>query len=853
MTVQYSVQKMVSDGTLSTIALGIQYLQRNDIYMRIAGEETPQSGAPSGYTWSFINNTTLKILPVVPNGVEVVVYRRTGVDVMYNVYSQNAQFDEATIDENNQQLLYIAQEYLEQGLPGAGVDTLEYVRDDGYFTYYRLRRTDGSYSDEFTVPSASNSTKVLTREALRRSYAEAGYTMVPGSFELGGTVTTATDVLLYEADGHAYNWNGTFQNGGKVVPQGSSPDTAGGIGPTLWLNQGVKLIRTELSLKTLNTYGGAVSPADSTAALNASNGTPIQIPDGEYIGNPGPFTSVGLIGRVKSKLKQIATTGNFLSFRSPVGGRISNLDIAADRSANPLGEGHQIDISGGSDVTFSDLNFSGAENKGFSILAYANDPTPIQTGFIIKSIRGKFKRPALGENSGCVLVHKSKLTLIDGVIGEGYGQFGAVELKDSVRYSVVNNVIAENCDSAMFFGSETAGNPSNNIVANVISGDPLYSAIEVGKGFYNIFNNVMVDYTASPATQTHGVTVDGGYGNAIDNIMMTGPDNTKAAETIRFRTNATNNYASIFPHYTASGVINFDPLTTRNVVVVKHPGARSDIFASSSTINGKATVTGDSASNVVFSPATGQHFGSMSGRYEWRLKDLTLPGGVLLSGDVFRFLSTGGPSLALGGGTSAQFKLFLSDGTSRTLSLGSSQSLRVDVGSGAYLQFGQSSLTPSATNTYALGAPSNAWSGGFTQTAFTVTSDERAKTTPLKITDAMLDAAAEVDWVQYQYLDRVEAKGSDGARWHFGAVAQRYVEAFARHGLDAHDYGFICYDEWNEVPAMIDEESGVIIEPAREAGSRYGIRYEEALALEAALQRRNYQRLLARIEALEVK
>ena len=42
------------------------------------------------------------------------------------------------------------------------------------------------------------------------------------------------------------------------------------------------------------------------------------------------------------------------------------------------------------------------------------------------------------------------------------------------------------------------------------------------------------------------------------------------------------------------------------------------------------------------------------------------------------------------------------------------------------------------------------------------------------------------------------------------------------------------------------------------AGSRYGIRYEEALALEAALQRRNYERLLAkyaglvsRIEALE--
>ena len=220
MAIQYSIQKMVSDGTLSTIALGIQYLQRNDIYMRIAGEETPQSGAPSGYTWSFLDNTTLKILPVVPNGVEVVVYRRTGVDAMYNVYSQNAQFDEATIDENNQQLLYIAQEYLEQGLPGAGVDTLEYVRDDGYFTYYRLRRTDGSYSEEFTVPSASNSTKVLTREALRRSYAEAGYNLVDGSFEVGGTLVDANDVLLHEASGKAFS--------GPAGPIAAGTDPASG-------------------------------------------------------------------------------------------------------------------------------------------------------------------------------------------------------------------------------------------------------------------------------------------------------------------------------------------------------------------------------------------------------------------------------------------------------------------------------------------------------------------------------------------------------------------------------------------------------------------------------------------------
>ena len=153
MAIQYSIQKMVSDGTLSTIALGIQYLQRNDIYMRIAGEETPQSGAPSGYTWSFLDASTIRVLPVVPTGITVEVYRRTDITGMYNVFSQNAQFDEGTIDENNTQLLYIAQEYLEQDLTGVGIASLEYVRSEPGYEIYIFQRQDGTYFPEFPVPT----------------------------------------------------------------------------------------------------------------------------------------------------------------------------------------------------------------------------------------------------------------------------------------------------------------------------------------------------------------------------------------------------------------------------------------------------------------------------------------------------------------------------------------------------------------------------------------------------------------------------------------------------------------------------------------------------------------------------
>lgn len=310
------------------------------------------------------------------------------------------------------------------------------------------------------------------------------------------------------------------------------------------------------------------------------------------------------------------------------------------------------------------------------------------------------------------------------------------------------------------------------------------------------------------------------------------------------------------------------------------------------------------------------------------------------------------------------------------------------------LQFRQTTvrgLTPSVAATYNCGSNSLPWAGGFTQSAFTVTSDERHKGKPLMLAcgsltpnvtsdagmmespyaDKILDAWVEVDFVQFQYLDRIEEKGEDGARWHFGVIAQRAKEAFERHGLDAYRFGFLCYDEWEDQytkvqtnegatvtrvvtvkrpvsivktrtvkkpvmetrwrealvdeiqddgtkikkviqeeyqtpkltmvyiynqdgspriengqhlfvyePILEDEEVEYTdfelrevteehVEPAEpeyidvlevESGSRYGIRYEEALSLEAALQRRNYERLLdkyetlaARIDALEAK
>lgn len=54
------------------------------------------------------------------------------------------------------------------------------------------------------------------------------------SFELGATVV-AGDLLFHEATQTYYEWSGTYPVGGYVVPAGSSPTSAGGIGPSKWV------------------------------------------------------------------------------------------------------------------------------------------------------------------------------------------------------------------------------------------------------------------------------------------------------------------------------------------------------------------------------------------------------------------------------------------------------------------------------------------------------------------------------------------------------------------------------------------------------------------------------------------
>lgn len=152
------------------------------------------------------------------------------------------------------------------------------------------------------------------------------------------------------------------------------------------------------------------------------------------------------------------------------------------------------------------------------------------------------------------------------------------------------------------------------------------------------------------------------------------------------------------------------------------------------------------------------------------------------------------------------------------------------------------SVQPYSDNIFPSGAASFRWSVVYAGTGTINTSDENSKDQIEPIPDAWLDAWETVEYTRYKMRDSLAEKG-DTARWHIGLIAQRVRDAFAAKGIDAHAIGLLCYDEWEASPATIDEHTGKELIPARPAGSRYGLRYEEAMCLEAALMRREINKL----------
>lgn len=731
----------------------------------------------------------------------------------------------------------------------------------------RMYKWNGTYPkvvDPFSTPSSSggiNSTGWieieksfnynLIFESLRRSYAEARYTLAIGTFESGGIVVSNSEVLLYGDEGKAYSWGGPFP---KTVPVGSTPDSSGGVGINGWTDRSNALLRSDIPFVSPEMYGaGSIpTPNDTQPLIDA-------------------FTAAKAMGvSVKlSRLYRCSSNISLSSFISDVFG---------------LGQGQ-------TGIIFE-------PGFGFVVDNSAITGTRKAMRFINTSLRtrGNLDATALKFKGTSSAKYGEQLKLTDVLFAtDETGAFGwdcCVELDTASQVFMDHcsmsglSAVPTNCCIRLKNSSRDV-NFTNGCASDFTQFMDLTSSSE---GVTVAFNHIIAGRRGIVSHDTGGnmVIVIGNHFNTSLSAVELGEGTGGGSNHCKI----SDNFCIVFNHpldasapYVGFDICsNYNQLTANEVLLtgftkpnVIHTRLRGNTsgtrFATANTV-ANPLMNALSQGVVVAAGATGnQIHGSLP-------VGMTLANTIVDSGTNTRYwmldsdlnsLLTGDIKMCRVGATGTrQIRAFTSgdsavaDGVLRFLG-GTAGVANEGIAEFTFKETVTKLLRPSVGNTYTCGASGAPWSGGFTQTAFTVTSDENYKTKPLVITDAMLDAAAEVDWVMYQYLDRVEMKGPDGARWHFGAIAQRYVHAFANHGLNAHDFGFICYDEWKAepevvevIPAVIDE-NGIIIEPectevirpAIEAGSRYGIRYEEALALEAAYQRRRNDRIEARLAILE--
>lgn len=138
-------------------------------------------------------------------------------------------------------------------------------------------------------------------------------------------------------------------------------------------------------------------------------------------------------------------------------------------------------------------------------------------------------------------------------------------------------------------------------------------------------------------------------------------------------------------------------------------------------------------------------------------------------------------------------------------------------GGATIFAFSTSALTPGVDNARTLGTASLRFSTLFAASGTISTSDRALKKHVGHVPDIWLDAWGEVGWRRYRFRK--------GKRWHVGLIAQEVAAAFAARGEDAGTIGLLCRDR-------LDDGS-----------ERWGLRYDECLAMEAAWVRRELARL----------
>lgn len=758
-----------------------------------------------------------------------------------------------------------------------------------------------------------------TREALRRSYAEAGYSLVAGSFEAGGTVTTATDVLLYESDGKAYSWDGTLP---KTVIAGYTPSSSGGVGASAWNDRGTAqnafkqsgtgaVIRTaqdkmqeKITPKDFRAVGDGV--VDDTASFNTLEASH----KGKTIDLLGLSYKVTSLPRKNKYVNGVFVIANIISYggapytydrrltNGPAWPIQSTIDVKRDLRPSRSKLIFQIqesddDSAVSNDLVIQDFCFDEINNRLYThhrshdqtkgyVQAYSLDGAG--TGYL--TLLGTSAASSIIGLSGISVEYQDNGTVF--LWSSVNPSYGADSGRQGVRFKYAGNGAAvTDVQVYTLFRADQTGYAANTTSPRVsycgryllALGRPstrrvlvrvfdLRTLVKGGAGDYSdkylyeweIDEDILADNLGGTVPQPkQGMVSDGAFVYILaGSSSVTEPKHVHCYTLDGQRVAENDNV--IIGQDIADSFMEPQGLAICSIFGQGKPSLVYHTVTLAGQKRNDFFITGDS------SPVT--HRGTRSGlrntapQCDWHIARGTSEAIVGLSpsllgikqndtGNVFSALICKNENSSLARYTFGHAGDYANG--QLTYRLGPSDgiyymSMTVNGSTHSYFEeaSGVKSFRPGTDNTHSLGKSSARWSVVYAGTGAINTSDADEKTTPLSISDAVLDAWGDVQIITFKWLESIRLKGEDEARWHFGVIAQQVRDAFLSRGIDGTKYGLLCYDEWGSKYEKDEDGNEVLIQ---EAGSRWGIRPDQCLFLEAAYQRRRCDRIEARLSA----
>lgn len=708
------------------------------------------------------------------------------------------------------------------------------------------------------------------------------------SFQDGATLTLPNQVLRDTSTGEYYRWDGSLLPAGKVVPKGSTPASTGGISIGAWLSVGDAALRSDLAKPSGAGFigglakpvtwagfagGASIGSSDNQAQILAalSSGLEVSIPAGSYKSSAvavAVATAVSVKGAPgKSKITQVGA-GNLLLISTPsTGAVISDVEMTLNAGSSRHGLA-MVDQNG---ARVRSVKVTGLDTIGTGVIAYS--ATGQVQDCVHEDISVYGDRANSTNTNGWLLVDHL-FSRVCNILASGIKAF-AIELKNAASHNAMSNLIARNSDYGLYYGSDVAGkNPSFNVATGVVTKD-CDTGYVPGGGSDNVLAGALFDMRGSNVTSSTAAVRIGSEHSVIYGGHVVGTGNF-----VRYEDDAKNNYTqmSFHPTSTSFNYVVYEVGSERNALEITHPGALNNSVRPNVPRPAGMPVSGPQA-NPVWCHATGEYLGTLGPGWLWQHDDSS---GVRATSHKWRYEGKGDSYLSIStDGVGAAGININNPSGNRDISWVETGPYWQISGGSFGVRLYSATLRPNSDNTMDFGTASFRGRVAYFGTGSINTSDGREKTNPVPISslsellaqgsDCILDAWGDVSIIAYRWLASLEEKG-DGARWHFGVVAQQVRDAFLAHGIDGTRFGLLCFDKWDDEYEPVFEEweteewgtdeSGRRVSYrlkhkrdtgkvrlVKQAGDRWGIRSDQCLFLEAEYQRRRLDRFEASVEA----